>query len=68
MSITVGWWALPTVATVVVWAFAICWPIEPQRGDYGFGYAIDVMLRGGGAIIVTLLAWLIYFALRAFLN
>lgn len=66
MTVTLGWWLLPTIVTVVAWALALLWPIAPSRGDYSFGPAIDAAAHVLGAVMTTLTVWLIYFACRTF--
>jgi hypothetical protein len=51
-----------------VWAWAILKPYAPSSGDYDFGNAFDAMLRLGICALVTLFAWLVYFAARVWLG
>ncbi|UIS25301.1 hypothetical protein [Erythrobacter phage vB_EliS-L02] len=61
MTITLGYWLVPLVITIL--AFIPAFRFTPARGDYAaFGNAIGAMLYAGGGAIVTLLAWLVYFA------
>jgi hypothetical protein len=55
-TITLGWWVLPLVVTIAVWGWAFAQPVRHSS------YMPDPMpiLYGGGAIIVTLLVWLIW--------
>lgn len=65
MSVTValGWWLLPLALTVLSLAWAI-----PMRADElptgsmfdGLGYVIGGALRVSAAIILSLIAWLIW--------
>jgi hypothetical protein len=61
VTITLGWWALPTLVTLAVWAYAILWPIPNARGDYNFGAAFTFLARLVLAVVVTKGAWLVYF-------
>lgn len=62
MAMTLPFWTLPLFATVAVWAWACLMPMEPSRGDYDFGPSIRAIMRLVVGIIVTLVAWLSYFA------
>mgnify|MGYP006981847659 CR=1 FL=1 len=55
MSVTIGWWAIPTLITIAsfVWAF---WP---QRTT-GFGADIVGAFQFLASIIVSLAAWLVW--------
>lgn len=55
MTLTIGWWAIPTVVTVAIWFWAATRP-------FGSGLDITPIFNLGAAIIVTLFAWLVYFA------
>lgn len=63
MAITLGWWLLPLVITIVAWAWALTRPVS--HGSY----LPDPMpiIWFGAALIVTLASWLTYFAALAFL-
>ena len=56
MSITIGWWVIPTIITVAIWAWAAGQPVH--RG----GYMREPLrhIWGGIAMIVTLFAWMVY--------
>lgn len=55
MTVTIGWWAIPTIITLgsIVWAF---WP---QR-THGFGADIVGMIQFMGSVILSLASWLIW--------
>jgi hypothetical protein len=53
----------PIAATLLAIAWAFIMPLPARRGDYDFGAEISAMFRLVVVVIVTLLAWLIYFAL-----
>lgn len=57
MTITIGWWALPLLVTIALFAWAFI--IPAQKGG---GYGVDLMplLRLGAAAILSLSSWLIW--------
>jgi hypothetical protein len=61
MTVTIGYWAIPVLLTLITWGLAILWPMEPSRGDYDFGPAVSGLFRFVGGIIGTLVYWLVYF-------
>lgn len=64
MTIDLPIWAILLIATVVGWLVLLLWPSNnAPRGDYNFGGAVDAIVCGFGAIIVTLAVWLVYFAI-----
>lgn len=67
MTITLGWWLLPLVVTVAVWAWSE-WPREVSGSGVYFSFDVEHVFRSIVALIVTLLAWLIYFAMRVWLS
>lgn len=58
MTLTIGWWAIPTIITVALLAWAM---MTPEK--YSGPYAVDLMpiFRLGGAVIGSLASWLVYF-------
>ena len=56
MTFTLGWWALPTIITVALFVWS-GWYTDKSRD-----YAPDLtgLFRGVVAIIVSLVAWLIW--------
>lgn len=65
MTLIIGWWALPLAVTVAAWAYVILNPPKATGGHYGnIGAAMESLLQFGVASIVTLVAWLVYFAAR----
>ena len=56
MSITIGWWAIPTIITVVIWA----WAMHTPAGYHGYAHDPTPLIWGGIAMIVTLFAWMVY--------
>ncbi len=69
ISLTLGWWLLPTAITVISLAFAL-WPVKVK--DYHpvsilFG-GFEALARIATATIISLLSWVIYLALYIALN
>ncbi len=61
MSITIGWWGIPLAITILAFVWAeLKVRNEPRSGDYDFGRAITALMSGGAAVVVSLVAWLIY--------
>lgn len=61
---TIPAWMIPLLAMVAVWGWAILMPLPEERGSYGFTQAFSVMFRLVVAVVVTLTAWLIFFAAK----
>ncbi len=59
MTVTIGWWALPAFVTVASIYFALRESPEPRGKDYGAGAVIGALFLAG-ALIVSLVAWLIW--------
>ena len=55
MSVTIGWWALPTVITLAVIAYGFV----PERQNY-YGADIIGAVKLLVGLIVALTAWLIW--------
>ena len=58
----------PVIITVLVWALALCWPVEKRNSSNGVALGLAALAHGAGqlfriciAVVVTLIAWLIYF-------
>jgi len=62
ISITLGWWLLPLVVTVVSFAWALPFrEDEKPTGSMFDGLAgIGMLFRAAGAAIGSLFAWLIW--------
>jgi hypothetical protein len=58
LTITIGWWLVPLVATAVACACAY-WQSRPN-GRPTLGDGIVSLIMWGGAVILSLLAWLIW--------
>jgi len=56
-TVTIGWWAIPAVVTIVSFSWAILTPVRPS-GDY----SVDLRpaLRGIGALTASMFAWLVW--------
>lgn len=57
VSITIGWWILPVVATIS----SIIYLLLPDSQPDTFG--IGMMLKAIAAVIVILLVWVLYLAI-----
>lgn len=64
ITLSFGWWLIPAAITGYAFWRSTRYSIKrgPIRGDYDFG--IDVLMAHGAALIVTLIAWLIYAVVR----
>ena len=61
ITVTFGWWIAPTLITIgsLAWAIPMRASERPTGGMFdGLGYAIGGGFRVGGAIILSLVAWL----------
>lgn len=61
VTLTLGWWLIPALVTVLACAWA--WSMvssRPSGGSYDFGAAIAFMICFPIASTVSLAAWLIY--------
>ena len=69
-SITLGWWLVPVIVTVGALVAYAWWESEQTpAGDYGrIGAAVASLLVFCGAIIASLVAWLIYLGLVVVLS
>jgi len=56
MAVTIGWWAVPALITVVSLGYTTLWP---SNGN-GVGYAVQCLVQFMAAVIVSLMAWLIW--------
>ncbi len=57
MTVTFGWWVVPTAITLVVVTWLLCQPAG-QNGMYGVD--LTPLLQFGGAVIVILFSWMVY--------
>ena len=62
MTVSIPLWALPVIATVLLWVGLVAWPLPPSGGDYSFAPEFAVLVRLVGAVIATLIIWLTWFA------
>ena len=60
-SITLGWWVLPLIVTIASSTWAL-WDRPSERG--GFIPSPMPLIRLAGALIVSLIAWLIWALVR----
>ena len=62
MTITIGTWGIPLITTILVFGWAIVTEMySSSSGGYGgIGDAFVLLLKFGGAIIVSLITWLIW--------
>ena len=62
-TITLGWWLLPTIITLVVFGRLAAYCITRKSGsDYDFG--LDILVFFGMAAAVSLGSWVGYLAVR----
>jgi len=61
VNLTIGLWIIPLALSVaaVVWAL-VPRASERRSGDYDFAFMLPAVFRTFGAIIVSLVAWLIW--------
>lgn len=61
MTVTIGWWAIPLLATLVLFGWAT-WrrSDEDRHGDYDFAFWVPAAARLAAAIVGSLVAWLIW--------
>ncbi len=62
MEITIGWWIIPTIITVVGYIFMD----HSTKGASGIGGAVDAFVAGAMWLALTLFVWMVYFAYLAF--
>jgi hypothetical protein len=55
MTISIGWWIIPTIIT----GLAAVWALRSGKED-GYGGAFDSFFCMIGAVILSLVAWCIY--------
>lgn len=59
MTITFGWWVLPTLATLVSFGWALIASANDRpHGDYDFTSPFLGIARLAAALILSLIAWL----------
>ena len=61
MTITISWWAIPLIITII--SFIVAWRLKPKNvgGDYSFiGDGIAFLFFYGIATVVSLVSWLIW--------
>lgn len=67
-TVALGWWLLPAAVTVGAWLWYFSRPpAPPSSWDFG-GKAVDALVHGGVALMLSLVAWLLYFAARVLLH
>jgi hypothetical protein len=62
MTIELNSYMIPALICVLIWGWAI-WPREYHSNGY-FDYDFSGLFRGFVAIVLSLVTWLIYFAVR----
>lgn len=58
MTVTLGWWLVPFVLTLVFVGHLFI-PLN-RTGDYDFGF--DGLIKSGALLIVALISWVVYLA------
>lgn len=61
VAITLGWWLLPSLLSLAAFTWAL-WDRPSERG--GFFPHLGPLVRVVGALIVTLVGWIVYLAWR----
>jgi len=61
ITLTLGWWILPSAITIAAFFAAWC-VIDPNQRELTRG--LDAVLFGGLALIVSLIAWLVWSVLK----
>ena len=64
MTITLGGWAIPVAITALFIAWAFVRPLPENGGDYDFSREAASVVRAAVVVVVTLIVWLGYFALK----
>lgn len=62
MTLTIGWWAIPLTITILAFGFALIKTGKssgPHCAD-SIGDAISFCIFNGAALIISLIAWLIW--------
>lgn len=57
ITISLGWWLLPLSVTCLAFFFASYWTEPNQRG---LGASLDALVFNALALIISLIAWLIW--------
>lgn len=61
VNVTLGLWVLPLAWSVVLLTWALVPRASERRsGDYDFGFMLPAVFRALGAVIGSLVAWLIW--------
>lgn len=58
---TLPFWTIPALLTVIFWVAAVYWPKGESGGGYNFGPAIVAAVHVVSAVVATLAVWLIFF-------
>lgn len=59
-TIEIGWWLAPLTITIAAFVCARIATPPSHAGYYGYGNAIAGLFTYGAALIVSLIAWLIW--------
>ncbi|RWI96407.1 MAG: hypothetical protein EOR22_06510 [Mesorhizobium sp.] len=57
ITVTLQWWLLPLVTTIVLFTWTLATPPEPSSG---YGFDLMPLIRFGISAIISLAAWLIW--------
>ena len=58
--IEIGWWLIPLAISLLAFLWAVGATPRRNAGYYGYGNAIEGLFTYGAALIVSLIAWLIW--------
>lgn len=64
MTITIGYWIIPLLITIISFILAL-WPQSNSGNDYGASGVISLLFLSG-AVILSLVSWLIWALLIKF--
>ncbi|MQY48206.1 hypothetical protein GAO09_19410 [Rhizobiales bacterium RZME27] len=59
ITISLGWWMVPTAIMIVAFSLAAYADRDNSPGPYGAGAFISLIIYGAG-LVATLIAWLIW--------
>lgn len=61
MIFHLGWWLLPLIASLPGWLWVFLTPAPPPSTGYFYIPDLMPLVRGTAALVLTLIAWLLYF-------
>lgn len=64
MTVHLGLWAFPVLATLALVAWATLMPMPRSQGAYDFGGRLTAGFRAAVVLVGTLVAWLVWALVR----